>query len=53
MHGNLAHVLNTIKGTANNQDITITDEAGYAIMLANIQFEEGTTSTHGPFYDPT
>jgi len=53
MHSNLAHARNTIRGTANNQTITITDEAGYAIMLKNIQFEEGTTSTHGPFYDPT
>ncbi len=51
MHGNLAHAINTVKSTANQDIITVTDSAGYAVGLANIQYDKsGTTGSNGPFY---
>jgi hypothetical protein len=50
-HGNLANAIQTIAGTANQDVITITDSSGYAVAIANIQFEDTTsTFTNGPFY---
>tara|TARA_R110002096_G_scaffold110137_6_gene240811 strand:- start:741 stop:944 length:204 start_codon:yes stop_codon:yes gene_type:complete len=51
-HGNLANAIQTVAGTANQDVITITDSEGYALALANIQFDDSTTTL---FYqgDPT
>ena len=51
MHGNLAHAINTIRSTANQDTITVTDSSGYAVGLANIQYDKsGTTGSNGPLY---
>ena len=50
-HGNLAMAQNAISSTANQGKITVTDAAGYAVKLANIQveYDDAATATNGPF----
>jgi len=50
-HGNLAMAQNTINSTANQGSITVTDSAGYAVKLVNIQveYDDDATAQHGAF----